>query len=41
MRKDTVFRGCTRPAMLMGVPVLPLDAPVEVELTVEPVGVTW
>ena len=24
MRKDTVFRGCTRPAMLMGVPILPL-----------------
>ena len=24
MRKDTVFRGCTRPAMLLGVPILPL-----------------
>lgn len=25
----------------VGVPVLPLDAPVEVELTVEPAGVPW
>ncbi len=23
MRKDTLFRGCTRPAMLMGVPYVP------------------
>lgn len=23
MRKDTVFRGCTRPAMFMGVPYVP------------------